>query len=470
MKRLCLFIIFYVLTFYSVNAQLKSEVSECFELTSIAFRIAGAPEYINNQLQDYTGKIDKYFAPYNNHPLIPFLKEMRNEYGVGYDAVSSVTAYLVIKKGNVIVNPLLSISEISKFDSRWTEENLKTFVKQLNDFYKKTNFRDFYLQHTDLYKVAVERMDNFLKDINPEWFESFFGEKFDDKMIIVSLCNGSSNYSFRFPEKKGDLKDGIVIGVSSDQSDLPCFPANSKTIIIHELLHHYTNRRIDLYWPQIKIAAEKIYPHVKEKMFKNAYGKAKTVMGEWFNNLCEILYIQDNPGLTLTFEQLTGLMEYKGFIWMGRSVQFMKHFYENRNIFVTIDDYMPQIVGFVNYTADNFDQVIEEYNNCLPYIVDVFPAPGSTISKEIKAIEVYFSKPMLGSMGIKNIDNKNVIPLPCPEEPYWKNKFVFVIPFDSALLEKGKTYGCILLRKAFQDNKMFAIKEDFIYTLNTSDK
>lgn len=38
----------------NISAQVKSQVKESFELTSIAFRLAGAEEYINNTIPGYT--------------------------------------------------------------------------------------------------------------------------------------------------------------------------------------------------------------------------------------------------------------------------------------------------------------------------------------------------------------------------------------------------------------------------------
>lgn len=48
----------------NASAQIKCEVNECFELTSIVFRLAGAEEYVINDLEKYTSAVDKYFERY----------------------------------------------------------------------------------------------------------------------------------------------------------------------------------------------------------------------------------------------------------------------------------------------------------------------------------------------------------------------------------------------------------------------
>lgn len=465
MKKIILFIISLEFTFFSINAQLKSEVSERFELTSIVSRLAGAPEFVNNQLSSYTNAIDSYFAPYIDHPLILFLKDIREEYGISYNSVPTATACLVLKNGKITVHPDFDIARISEFDPRWNVQIFNTFVTQLNDFYRKTKFRNFYLQHTSIYKVAVERMDALLKNINPNWFVSFFGEELGNIDVFVSLCNGPGN--FALPPIAEKLNGCIVIGAASDQNGLPWFSNNMITIILHELMHHHTNRRINAYWDQMEPAAEKIFPHVKEKMYKIGYGSAENIMLEWFDNLCVILYFRDNPGITRPYEHLIGLDQYRGFIWMDRSVLFMEHFYKNRDLFVTIDDYMSQVVGFIDFTADNFDHVLGEYENAFPYIVEVFPASGSTLTQNIKTIEVRFSQVMYGVYGVDIINDENISVMPYSEEPFWKDEYTFVLPFNPDRLEKGKIYGLKLPRVTFQNRKMFAIKEDYICIFNT---
>lgn len=78
MKRIFLQIIFLAFTFNAAIAQLKSQTNECFELTSIVFRLAEAPEYVNNQISVYTKDIDNYFGKYKKHKLISFAKKIEN--------------------------------------------------------------------------------------------------------------------------------------------------------------------------------------------------------------------------------------------------------------------------------------------------------------------------------------------------------------------------------------------------------
>ncbi len=63
---------------------------------------------------------------------------------------------------------------------------------------------------------------------------------------------------------KGE-KRGIVIGCSTDKEGNPAYSRFLITVIVHELLHHYTNPCLAQYWSQIDSASQIIYPHVKRK-------------------------------------------------------------------------------------------------------------------------------------------------------------------------------------------------------------
>ena len=400
----------------NISAQVKSQVKESFELTSIAFRLAGAEEYINNTIPGYTADIDNYFSKYREHKLISYIKKIREEQGIAYDAVPAATGCIEIKRGKVIIDPQCDASKISMIDSRWTEESFRTFVRLLNDFYRQTKFKDFYTLHRGLYDIAETRLNTILVDLNAEWFKSMFGEGPENTIVVASLCNGPGNYAFN-GITKGE-KRGIVIGCSTDKEGNPAYSRFLITVIVHELLHHYTNPCLAQYWSQIDSASQIIYPHVKEKMAKLAYGSTNSTMIEWFNNLLTIMYL----------------------------------------------------VSFVNYTASDFDNVLKEYDNKEPYITDIFPISNSILPLGIDTIQIRFSKPMFGAYGIRPLDDKRISPPYTDYQPFWKDKYTFCIILDRSKLEKGKTYGFKLNRAFFQSEKTYPMKEDFPYTFKMPDE
>lgn len=470
MKKISLLFILLLGSIHVVLAQLKSQVNECFELTSIVFRLAGADEYTNSRLSAYTNQIDRYFETNKKHKLISYIKEIREKQRIGYDAIPVASGFLEIRNGKISIRPDLKISQISEMDKRWTEQSFKTFVSLLNDFYRKTKFRTFFNQQADLYRIAEKRMNNLLENFNINWFKTIFGEDIVSPMVVISPNNGSSNYAFHIPAK--DKINGMVIGCGVDKEGLPYYGSSMMMLIVHEFLHNYTNRRISDYWNQIDSASQVMYMPIKEDMRKNAYEGARTTMNEWFTNLITIMYLRDNPIEGLPLKAVIRNYQKRGFIWMNRSVVFMEHFLNNRKRFATLDDYMPQIVGFIKNIAANFDQVLNEYANRHPYVTDVFPAPGIPVSMDIDSLVFRFSEPMLGAHGMRGIDDKNIQSVPFAVTPFWKDKnnLVFIVVLDKSRLEKGKTYGFRLDHKFFQSAKTYPMKEDYTYTFQISEE
>lgn len=460
MKKILVLLIA-LLSMQNVPAQVAAGVNECFELTSVVFRMAGAPEYVNNDIPDYANDIDSYFSRYKNHKIINFVQGQRAKNGVSYNAVSSAAALLEIVDGKVRVKEKGDYARISNIDCRWSEESFRKFVTYLNDFYRQTGFNRFYSQHADLYKISASRLDAILKDINLNWFQSFFGKEIESPFVVVSLCNGPHNYAFI----GADNRPGIVIGSGADVQGLPVYDKKIAFIVMHELLHNYTNSRIINYWDQIASSSEIIYSHVKNNMAKLAYGDVQVAMIEWLNNLCAISYFQENPISEISVDRLIAQHQTIGFIWMERSVRFMKHFYDNRNRFVSFDEFMPRLMDFVNYTAKDFERVQAEYQNRNPYVVDTYPVSGGSVSSELSEIEIRFSEPMFGSHGMDVPKDENIPMLPLLKMPFWKNETTLIVPVDNTKIEKGRVYGFILDSEPFQSVRLYPLEEPYVYTI-----
>ena len=196
-------------------------------------------------------------------------------------------------------------------------------------------------------------------------------------------------------------------------------------------------------------------------MAKLAYSNAKTTMTEWFINLLSLMYEREKSGNDIS--HLIRNSQIQGFIWMERSILFMEHLKKNRKQYATINDYMPHIIKFIQNTAAGFDLILYEYENKLPYVVDIFPISGSAIESHIDTIKIRFSEPMLGSHGIKEVDDENIFPPFFVKMPSWIDDYTYIIILDKSKHEKGKTYGFKLDYKFFQSAKTYGMNEDYKY-------
>jgi hypothetical protein len=477
-KKRGLIVILSLLIQCSTFAQLTSHVDERFELTSIVFRLADAEEYVNNEVANYAESIDTYFAPYKEHALIKFVKEIRERDEIAYDAVSSSTFILEIKKGKILLKQDVDLDAFLKEEPRWKKETLGKYIQLLNVFYKDTKFKTFYNQHQYLYAETEKRFDELLKTIHVEWFQPFYGESFGNPSIYVSLSNGRSNYALNSCTKNAS-DYGIIIGCSrADEESIPVFnngflqngspyfDYQIPLLIVHELSHHFANPLVDKYKQKMIEAAEKIFPYVEEQLSKAVYGYLQSILYEGFNALFTNMYFKEYP--TGYEKYMVRYDEDKGFVWMRRAVQFMENFYKNRNSYPSIQYFMSQLVSFTNFCGENIEQIIFEYNHSNPYIVNVFPALNTLVSADVREIRVDFSCPMKGSYGTSLSKQPDVI---LPEfnrgSEYWnEDKTTFIIPVK---LEKGTTYGLLIPAIPFQSSETFPMKEDFEITFSTAE-
>jgi CRISPR/Cas system CSM-associated protein Csm2 small subunit len=377
--------------------QLHSKVEERFELTSIMFAIAGAQEYSQCAIPSYKEDIAALTERFAASEPIDYVRELR-QYGIGYDAVSTVADMMEIKNGKVRLQSRYDIAKISERDSRWNEVLLAKYLEMVNLFYKQSRFDRFFEDHAGLYRLAEERMDRMLAGVKTDWFESFYGRPLDPSLrVYISLNNGPSNYA---------TPSGVLIGTAVDEAGQPAFnPVGATMLIIHEFGHHYVNSMIDTRWPQMEAVANKIFSHVQQQMARNAYGTAKITMVEWLNNLFMLMYFKEHTPQYVDY--FTRDFVNRGWVWMDRSVALTEEFYADRERYPHIEDFMPRLVEHLDEVAENIGSMIAEREALLPRVVDVSPARGSDITG-VTEIVITFSEPMHRMHGFTQADDQEV--------------------------------------------------------------
>lgn len=449
MKRIYVFLLFFFICVHVIQAQIKAHVDERFELTSITFALAGVPEFCDSRVPSYSQDIMTYFAPYEFTEPINYVRELHQKHNIGFDAISNIATLLEIKKGKIILKK--NIPNVSEIDSRWNENLFTNYIKMLNLFYKKSNFKKFYNDHREIYEVAEQQMNRYLTDFNlNNWLYSFYGKNYDQTLnIYISLVNGPHNYAFT---------GGVIIGMDSDKNGSPAPNLQTFPILIHEILHHYSNPIFDSFWKDMKGFANKIYPFVEEQMKNIAYGNPQAMTLEWLNRLFVLMYLKEINYKTLEFE-ITQNMQ-KGFKWMQRSLNFMDNFYANRERYRFIEDFMPQLVSFLGFTANNFESILKEYEHNKPIITNVFPAPGSSL-KGFDKIIITFSQPMNGSFGFSGVPpNCKPLPVDFNDIKWSSDKYDFIMKLEHRTEENNLKYGAKLNPTSFQSYKYYKLNEN----------
>ena len=388
MKRIIgIFIVFFCAIATKAEMSVVPYVDERTELVSIVFRLAGAKEYVTDNLKDYMNDIDTYFAAHKNHDVVKLTQDVWSQNGVAYDAVMSMATHIEIENQEIKIKKDIIHGSI---DQRWTEENIIKFVELLNQFYKESKFHVFFGQHHDLYQKAVENFNKILENVNFEWFEKFYGEQNKvNFLLIISLVNGGNNYGSKvlYTNQPEDLY--AIIGTwATNESGEPIYSEQVIGTVIHEFNHSFCNDLIDEFYHQLEEQGKVFFGFVKEKMVRQAYGSSKTMLYEILVRACVIKYYPSNVKLRISRELSNG------FFWIDELVNSLSAYEKNRDKYPTLKSYMPEIVKLQNSLSP--EKIYEEIEKNKPIITETnIENEDQNVDPCIEKITVKFSVPML---------------------------------------------------------------------------
>ena len=437
-------------------------IDERIELVGTVFRLAGAEEFSMCEVESYVSDIDTYFQQYEKHPLIEYIKELRATAGIGYGLVPLAALYTEIKDGHITkrCNGKYKIYSVS----RWTEKTFDKYVRLLDDFYKESNYHEFYMSHKKLFAEA-ERLFavSGASNVDTAWFKSTYGVDHIDKSLYISLVNGGSNFSIEHGV------DAVVIGgfYTSDRDEGSLiFNHAFGDAIVHELTHMFVGDVVMQYQEATLKSAKTIYGHLDSLLYANGY-YYNGLWSEWVTRVATLLYMMDNNPR----HQYAVLLQDRrqGFIWQERTFRFLDNYMENRDRYRHFQDFVPQLAAYFNYTAENFERVMWEHENRRPYVVDVFPVPGTDIdlaAQDTIRIRFSFSEEMgthcygvrpSGLLSPRDCDNKPGRMAQCR----WTDNRTFEYAVPAEWYEKCDTLAFKLDRRAIQDRFVNGIEEDY---------
>lgn len=419
---------------------------ERVELTSIVFRLAEIPEYMDGEISPYNIAIDNYFKNFKGNKLFEYIKELRSEDRLGFAAVAASAFYIVIRDGDVVVDPAKKISDLTSKGIQWANNRkFRKYVKLLNRFYRESNFAQFYDSQAQMYNEQIQKANSFLDSINGQWFTDFYGVEFVAPKVYIALGNGRHNYFVN----DIDGSYGIVLGAKRYYLIDTVLPT-----IIHEICHKYSNPITDAIYSDIERAFETFLSDkdIETRLANIGYRDIKTVAIEWFTNLCTVMYLHDNVPLLADYH--AAKLRDNGFIWLPETMKNMEGFITNRELYTTISNYLPQIVQCINDFGSNYSEYKLAYLNSPPHVVNVSSTDLQTLVANEGEVKVTFSKPMMVysyALGKpSDIDNTiKVIPMQSEREPYWSDDVTFVFYVDSDAINLTSEYIVELYSKGF---------------------
>ncbi len=385
------------------NETIPVAVDRRTELLSIVFRLIDAGEFkMPVAGSPYSKAVDDHFKRYKSHPTLAMARALREEEGIGFDAVASYAVHLRDVHSREFAVPLEPWP--STLDSRWTSTTAKQFADSLAEFVDDSKFEEFWDSQRDRRAIAEERMRETLsRRPYRQWIESFVGQSLPaDSKVIVGMLIGGGNYGVSV-----DAHDKVAvfptIGVWNwDEQGHPVFPDSVVDTIVHEFCHPFVNPIVDRHLGQFERAGKWLWERRADTMRIQAYGSPRTVLYESVVRGCVTHILKVNLG------QEVGTLHRKNeiansFLLTDAIVQSLDRYAANRDRFPTLDSYGMRLSKDVADASDNGSAI----EASIPKIVSFFPGPDDKIVAPEVTVRIEFDRPMdISSRGLNFGDTK----------------------------------------------------------------
>lgn len=374
----------------------KPKVDLRVELLSIVFRLAGSNEYNSNDNSFYVERIHNHFDKFKNHKLVNYAKQLRENNGIGYDAVMSLAVALDSVPG---LNPITPFSKNIP-DERWSAATASKFVELLKLFYKEADCKSFFDSNKDYYTTAENEFYSLFKKIDFAWYQNFYGKAPNENFkIVIGIGNGGNNFGphFDLPDKSRNVY-AIIGAYTFDNNNTPTFEEdNYLPTLIHEFNHSFVNYLTENYKEKLERSGQIIFEKEKAKMKRQAYGSWETMINEATVRAAVIKYLAaHHTDTTKTDSELKRQLA-NGFVWMKELVELLNQYESKRNSYPTLQSFMPEIVSFYSSVASNIDVYETNYlKNCAKVVTTVPIEKNETVSPSTTEIIFNFSKKLDG--------------------------------------------------------------------------
>jgi hypothetical protein len=357
---------------------LRPAIDPRIELISLVFRLAGNPEYNQARVPSYQEDVDNQFNQFADHPCVKMASRLRNSQGVSYDACMSLAVLLTDA-----YDPALKVSLEpwpDFLDRRWTAETATNFVVSLRQFVHDTAFRRFIENHAELYQATQSRLQTLLDaQAHLEWFQSFFGERPQAKFTVIpALLNGGACYGPHSRDAGGREELFCILGVwETDGNGLPSFRRNMLSTVVHEFCHSYANAIVDKHAEELQPSGDKLFRAVAEKMRRQAYGDAQTMLRESLVRACVTRYVRQYDGPE-AMRQAVAQEQAKGFRWMAGLCDLLAEYEGQRDRYSTLEAFAPRLVAFFNEYVTTFERDQAKLAASQPMVVSMIPSTAAT--------------------------------------------------------------------------------------------
>ncbi len=132
-----------------ISSKIEVKVDQRIEIFSTIFRLAGLPEYCQNELPEYVNDIELYFNSFKYHPVVKFARQLDTTVGMGYNAPMELAVHISDIERLQMREIQYPIPEYH--DMRWDQASIDKFLKLAYNFAQESHFKNFFKNNTYMF-------------------------------------------------------------------------------------------------------------------------------------------------------------------------------------------------------------------------------------------------------------------------------------------------------------------------------
>lgn len=319
--------------------------SETVELMGLIWRLAGSSEYCECQVGTISQSADSFFASMRNHKAVELAKQYRQQ-NICYDAVTGYANQLIFDEDGMIIFEPDYMEGSNPGFNRWNSQQKNDMLVAVNDFYKKSNFHEWFISTKSEQHQAIKSFKSVC-NLDYTWFDTFYGK--NDKVssrIILSFMIGSNNNGISLKRQDGTLLLTPVLGGLGLNAEGVYFYGDMN-LIVHEFSHPYCNPLIEANWSAISAKSEEVYKGVASIMQSQAYSNAKTMMCETLVRASAIRYMMSHNQKNYVGRRIAQ-EESNGFVMIRCFINALEKREQESDKYATLADFMPELIAAIN--------------------------------------------------------------------------------------------------------------------------
>jgi hypothetical protein len=354
----------------------KFSIDPRVELYHAVELIAGIP-LVNHIELDYKQKIETNFAPCKNHPVFSFMQR-HSRSGKLFTTIDEPLWFLLH-----LTNEFEWRKDVTYDNSK--NPYIDSLRIHLKDLSLRSSYAKFFNTNADLYNISLSTLAYNLPDFDEKnQLLKYCGVKNGRDIHFNVIINylGWGNFGPRIFKKQG-AEFYAIIAPEKSAIRVPTFDVvNLYNLLWHEFAHSFANPAVEKIESQF-VPLEYLWAPVKESMKAQAYHSWMSVIKEHMTEAIACRLAAEKFGEQYADLNFVRLQKGKRWIYLNPLLHALKEYEANRNIYPTLDDFMPKVVAALkDVRQQDIDSWMADTEELRKPDVNTMPVSGDIYDKE----------------------------------------------------------------------------------------